>query len=123
MNRQEFEDFVAQTYNVAGERLWVRYPEYAVFRNPSSGKWFACAMRIKKRLIGLGDGEIDVVNLKNDPLAIEFLLPTDGLFPAYHMNKTHWITAALDGSVSDELIKALTCESFDLTATKPSRKK
>lgn len=64
MDRQEFEDFVAQTYNVAGERLWVRYPEYAVFRNPSSGKWFACAMRIKKRLIGLGDGEIDVVNLK-----------------------------------------------------------
>lgn len=39
------------------------------------------------------------------------------------MNKTHWITVALDGSVSDELIKALTRESFDLTATKPSRKK
>ena len=44
-----------------------------------------------------------------------------GFFPAYHMNKTHWITAALDGSADDEKIKFVLERSFDLTKPKMKR--
>ncbi len=39
-----------------------------------------------------------------------------GFFPAYHMNKEHWITAALDGSAPEDEIKILLAMSYDLTA-------
>ena len=44
------------------------------------------------------------------------------LFPAYHMNKASWITAALDGSVSVETIELLLDVSYELTKPKIRRK-
>ena len=41
-----------------------------------------------------------------------------GLFPAYHMNRENWITAALDGSAEDEIIKTLLDLSYHATASK-----
>lgn len=41
-----------------------------------------------------------------------------GFFLAYHMNKEHWISAALDGSVDAEELRALLAESFARTAPK-----
>ena len=45
-----------------------------------------------------------------------------GIFPAYHMNKASWITAALDGSVPAETIELLLDVSYELTKPKPRRK-
>ena len=119
MNRQEFEKFAYDSYGTTGENLWVRHPEFAVFRHADNKKWYACVMRIDRRLLGLdGNGKIDVVNLKNDPLSVELLYSENGIFPAYHMNKTHWLTVALDGSAQDNLVKMLVCRSFELTAPK-----
>ncbi len=38
-----------------------------------------------------------------------------GFLPAYHMNKEHWITILLDGSVEREKIKQLIDLSYELT--------
>ena len=38
----------------------------------------------------------------------------ESVLPAYHMNKTHWTSVILDGTVPDGLIKALIDESFRL---------
>ncbi|WP_346667256.1 MmcQ/YjbR family DNA-binding protein [uncultured Desulfovibrio sp.] len=38
-----------------------------------------------------------------------------GAFPAYHMNKRHWITLALDGSFPEAELYRLVEESFRLT--------
>ena len=38
--------------------------------------------------------------------------------PAYHMNKTHWNSIILDGSVPDKDIKRMIGESYDLTKGK-----
>ena len=38
--------------------------------------------------------------------------------PAYHMNKEHWISVILDGSMEEEDICRLIEESFELTAPK-----
>lgn len=119
MDRNAFEQHVADEYGAVGERPWLSHPDYVVFRHARNEKWFAVVMRIPKKTVGLsGEGEINVVNLKNDPESVEFFAGTRGIFPAYHMNKTHWLTVALDDSVDDDLVKALTERSFDLTAPK-----
>ena len=59
---------------------------------------------------------------KCDPILIRSLRGEPEIFPAYHMNKEQWLTAALDGSVSDEQIKMLLDMSYVLTATKPRKR-
>mgnify|MGYP003474968838 CR=1 FL=1 len=43
--------------------------------------------------------------------------------PAYHMNKLHWVSIILDGSMSDEEIRRLVHDSYRLTAPKKAAKK
>ena len=43
--------------------------------------------------------------------------------PAYHMNKEHWISVILDGTMTDEEIKPLIEDSFLLTSQKNMQKK
>ena len=91
----------------------------AVFRHTGNRKWFALAMCIPRAKVGLtGDGSIDVVNLKVAPEMIQGLWQEAGVFPAYHMNKTHWVTVALDGTASEDMVAFLTGVSFELTAAK-----
>lgn len=119
MNRQEFEKYILDTYGVKPEYPWIKYPKFAVFRHESNNKWFAVIMTIDKRKIGLkGDGQIDVVNLKCDANLVPSMWEQDGIFPAYHMNKEHWLTVALDGSALKDNLKFLLALSFDLTDKK-----
>ncbi len=46
------------------------------------------------------------------------IIRENGIFPAYHMNKSNWITIALDGSADDEKVKWLVDMSFDATNVK-----
>ena len=66
---------------------------------------------------------IDVVNLKCDQLLMGSVLNEQGVFPAYHMSKTHWISVALDGSVQEDKVKWLLDLSYDLTNKKIKKKK
>lgn len=122
MTRTELERYILDTYHAEDDRPWVEYPQHQVFRHPANKKWFALAMTITRDKLGLpGEGFIDAVNLKCDPLLVDALRAEPGFFPAYHMNKTHWITAALDGSADDEKLTFALERSFDLT--KPKRKR
>jgi predicted DNA-binding protein (MmcQ/YjbR family) len=116
MNRQELQDYIKAVYDTEPEYPWRAYPEYAVFRHSSNRKWFAVIMNISKNKLGSEeDGIIDIVNLKCDCDQIGSLLGLKGFYPAYHMNKLNWISASLDGSVSDEHIKFLLEQSFEAT--------
>ena len=64
------------------------------------------------------EDEIEVLNVKLDPVKIPLLEQADGFYPCYHMNRKHWITVALDGSVSDEYIMELLAESRALSIRK-----
>ena len=76
-------------------------------------------MNIPARRLGLpSDARMDIVNLKCDPNLIVSLRGAPGLFPACHMSKENWITAALDGSASDETLKTLLDMSHQATAPK-----
>lgn len=124
MNRAEFERFILDTYAAEADNPWLEYPGHTVFRHPANKKWFALTMVVGRDKLGLdGDGIIDAVNLKADPLFIDAMRQEPGFFPCYHMNKTHWITAALDGSADDEKLTFLLEMSFDLTKPKMRRRK
>ena len=106
MNRQELAAYLTGTYSVEGEHLFAKYPSFLVFRHNGNRKWFAVIMDIPRKNLGLsGGGEISVVNLKCDTRLIASFREEPGIFPGWHMNKTHWVSVALDGTVEDEKIK------------------
>ena len=117
MTRKEFEALVLDKYNIRADYPFEEDFVTGVFRHPGNQKWFALAMNIPGVKIGLTDGRmIDVVNMKCAPEIIESMAGVEcGVYRAYHMNKMHWLTVALDGSCDDETIVWLLEISFDLT--------
>lgn len=121
MNRKELEQYIQGTYVAQIDYPWAKYSGYEVFRHESNKKWFALVMDIPKNKLGVPSNDtISVVNVKCDKIFIPSLWEQDGIFPAYHMSKEHWITIALNGSVPDNTIKTLLDMSFE--ATKSRRK-
>ena len=116
MTRPELTAYLTDTYDCAGENLFARYPEFLVFRHHGSRKWFAVLMDIPKKNLGLaGEGKLSVVNLKCDPRMIGSFRMEPGIFPGWHMNKAHWLTVALDGTVENEKLTFLVDMSYELT--------
>jgi predicted DNA-binding protein (MmcQ/YjbR family) len=55
------------------------------------------------------------VSLKCDPdLAAQLRLTYAAIAPGYHLNKRHWNTLTLDGSLDDDLVRQLVEDSYDL---------
>lgn len=65
---------------------------------------------------------VEVINLKTDPEEIPELLSRPGIFRAWHMNKKHWISAILDGALSDEELFTLIRRSYSLCSEGKSAK-
>ena len=97
---KEIVAYVKNKYGDELEFLWEKSPKNAVVRRKSSNKWYAVILTIPKRKIGLESDEvIEVINLHNIPKEIEKLIDYKRYFPAYHMNKKHWCTICLDGTI------------------------
>ena len=98
--------------------------ETTVFRHGEGGKWFGLLMNLSKRRVGIeDDGIVDVLNLKIDPeesYAVREMF--EGILPAYHMNKRHWISVILDGSVPLEFCEILIEKSYGLTKKNVKKK-
>lgn len=63
------------------------------------------------------------LNVKCAPdLAIELRELHPAIIPGFHMNKKHWNSMILDGSLSPKLIRECIRHSFDLVA-KPKKKR
>lgn len=124
MTREELFQHILDVYAVEPDYPWAKYPEYAVFRHANNKKWFALVSVVERDKLGLsGQGLIDIVNVKCDPILIGSLLAEPGFFPGYHMNKGSWLTMALDGSADSEKIKFLLNISYDLTGVKTKKRK
>jgi len=73
-------------------------------------------------LLSLNDEPLQF-NVKCDPeVAIELREEYSCVLPGYHMNKKHWNTIVVDGSVSSKLLKEWIDHSYDLVAKKKSGK-
>lgn len=73
-------------------------------------------------LVGL-DAEDLRFNVKCDPdKALELRDEYSCVLPGYHMNKKHWNTIVVDGSVSNALLKEWIDHSYTLVAPKQKKK-
>jgi predicted DNA-binding protein (MmcQ/YjbR family) len=79
-------------------------PETSVFK--TNGKIFA--------ITALGSPTLDV-SVKCEPDLGEALRQAHvAIVPGYHLNKRHWITVTLGSDVTDEQVRQLIEDSFDL---------
>jgi predicted DNA-binding protein (MmcQ/YjbR family) len=79
--------------------------EVSVFK--VGGKMFA--------LCSLDAGPPLQLSVKCDPeLAAQLRSAYPAIRPGYHLNKRHWNTITLDGSLPDELVTDLLGDSYDL---------
>jgi predicted DNA-binding protein (MmcQ/YjbR family) len=62
------------------------------------------------------------VSVKCDPALAEALRQTHpAVIPGYHLNKRHWNTVILDGSLADETIRDMIEDSYDIVVAKLPR--
>ena len=86
-------------------------PRTTVFK--VAGKMFALS-----RL----DAESLRVSLKCEPQLAEALRAAHAaVIPGYHLNKRHWNTVVIDGSLPEQMIKDMIEDSYDLVVSKLTR--
>lgn len=113
--RSEILDHAKKTYGCEPDHPFEKYPRYVALRHDEGGKWFGLIMDVPKDRLGLdGDGKVDVIDVKCRPSTVSELKKKPGFLPAYHMDKKHWITILLDGSVPGKDIVRLIDESHAL---------
>ena len=89
----DLEHYVCEKYHVYLEFLWSKFPETAIWRCPDSKKWFGALLVVPAQKIGINeDKKIKILDLHLSPQKIKELIDYKTYFPAYHMNKLHWIT-------------------------------
>lgn len=125
MDRQTVCDYIKRKYKTVPEYPWRKYPGYAVFRHEDNKKWFALLAGISGDKVGVPDTDyVEVINLKVDDLYFrDLIIQEDGIMPAYHMNKMHWVSVLLDGTVPEERVFDLIDMSFLATASAKKREK
>lgn len=129
MFREEILSYVKKEYGTISEHLWKSYPTYEVLRHAAlqeekKAKWYAIIMDVKRETLGLeGTGRVDILDVRCNPEMKDLLQMSKGYLPAYHMNKTNWITVLLDGTVPLDNIKQLIDESYYMTASPKEQKK
>ncbi len=115
MTRKEFLEYCLDTYGTKPDYPFTDDLQSAVLRHTNNRKWYALCMKVSRRKFGLNSDEvIDVVNLKKP---IELSCPfdsVDGVYPAEHMNKTHWVSVLLPDAPAD-VVKFLVSVSFEAT--------
>lgn len=111
--------YIAEKYKDEPEYLWDKTPNNAVFREKSTEKWYAALLEVEKSKIGINEeGKIEIIDLKAAPDKIFSLVDNVNYLPGYHMNKKHWFTIKLDGSIPIKTIYALIDESFNIIKKK-----
>ena len=123
MTKQEFLEYCLDTYGTSPDYPFDEDFETAVFRHIDNRKWFALSMQVSRRKFGFDRDEvIDVVNLKLPTEMFGSFGAFDGVYPAYHMNKLHWISVLLP-EAPDDVVQFLVNVSFEATKDKRKHKK
>lgn len=97
----------ARTYLLSKPEAWEDFPF-----GPG-----AAVFKIRRKLFAilLDDGACARVNLKCDPQEAQMLRDIfEAVRPGYHMNKRHWNTVLLDGSLPDGEIERMMDRSYGL---------
>ena len=123
MTKQQLFEYCLNTYGTTPDYPFDEDFETAVLRHGDNRKWYAIVMRVSRRKFGFDSDEvIDVVNLKLPVEMFGSFGAADGVYPAYHMNKLHWISVLLP-DVPEDVVRFLVNVSFEATKYKRKRRK
>lgn len=97
------------------EHLWADAPDNAIVRRQDNRKWYAAILTVSRRKLGFdSDERVEIIDLHAKSEDIPRLVDNVKFFPGFHMNKKHWITVCLDGSLSDAELFEKIDESYAL---------
>ena len=123
MTKQQFLSYCLNTYGTSPDYPFDEDFETAVLRHIDNRTWYAIVMRVSRRKFGFDSDEvIDGVNLKLPTEMFGSFGVADGVYPAYHMNKLHWISVLLPDTRED-VVRFLVNVSFEATKDKRKHRK
>ncbi len=118
MTKQNFLDYCKKTYGTYPDCPFDDDLTTTVVRHSDNRKWYGIIMKVSRRRFGMDSDEmIDVVNMKLPVQMMGSFGRKDGVYPAYHMNKLHWVSVLLPDAY-DETVKLLIDVSFEATKSK-----
>lgn len=103
---------IKEAYDDVPEFLFKNDEDTGVFRNPGNEKWYGIVLNKKE-----GEKSKTLLNVKLDKKKVAALQKRAGYEPAYHMNKTYWISIVLDDTLEDDEIMDRIKESRSFTET------
>lgn len=114
---------ICKRYECKVEYPWAISPDFATVKDICSDKWFALFMIVEGNKLGLKTDRLTAcLNVKADPEFIHMVKNSKGYCPAYHMNKEHWLTLILDGSLPIEEVLDIVDTSYHLISDTPSKR-
>lgn len=100
-------------YGIEPEYIWGK--RAIVFRHDRNHRWYAIIQNVSREKLGLeGRETVDIITVKITPEWNRIFVKADGFLLGYHMDKRHWMTILLDGTVSQEKIFDFIDMSYDL---------
>ena len=93
-----------------------KHPDILAFVNEKN-KWYALLSDVEYNKLNKNTDittKVKILNLKYPTDNILDIIDNKNIFPAYHMNKKHWISIVLDKNIKLETIKELIDISYSL---------
>lgn len=113
MNIEEFREYCLSLPHAVENEPWTE-PQYRMLATYTvGGKWF-CLVDFDKKFIDVKCNPEKIVDMQSR---------YKGAFPAWHMNKEHWLGVTLESDVPDGVIKSLIKEGYDTIAGHLPKKK
>lgn len=112
---QRLIEYVSDAFGDDLEFLWDKFPDNAIWRRADNKKWYAALLTVTKDKLGAPSHEkVEIIDLRAAPENADAIVDNKTIFRGYHMNKKHWITIMLDGSVPLSDIEKMLNESYEL---------
>lgn len=130
--------YAEETYGEKPEFLWKQFPTNAILRRKDNKKWYAAFLTVSPNKLKASEGmpknetksgskeqndPAEIIDFRIEEEKLPGLLDGRKYFPAWHMNKKHWITVLPGESASFEEVRLLLENSRLLAAQTQTKTK
>ena len=112
----EIIDYCNNKYGENHVNPFKKHPDILAFVNKKN-KWYALLSDVEYNKLSKNTDittKVKILNVKYPTDRILEIIDNKNIFPAYHMNKKHWISIVLDKNIKLETIKELIDISYSL---------
>ena len=112
----EIIDYCNNKYGENHVNPFKKHPDILAFVNEKN-KWYSLFLDVEYNKLNKNTDittKVKILNVKYPTDNISDIIDNQNIFPAYHMNKKHWISIVLDKNIKLETIKELIDISYSL---------